>query len=174
MTDVIFDNSNTNVDTPWYIRIYTSKIEDMLNNDQLIQNVLPISPNDWIKGDGTISYPENNIMDFKRIKNTFQINGQIDVNSNLTDNSSPDISEIESPVSDVNIVKDRLKEIAMTGGVVQMSILTDNTLEVTNLFSGAITSLTVREMAHEQDGTWGSPDILEVQISFVKGVNMNV
>lgn len=173
MTDVIFDNSNTNVDTPRYIRIYTSKIEDMLNNDQLIQNVLPISPNDWIDSEGEISQPENNIMDFKRIKNTFQINGQIDVNSNLTDNSAPDISDIESPVSNVNIVKERLKEIATTGGVIQMSILVDGTSKLAEV-TGAITSLTVREESHEQDGTWGSPEVLEVQISFVKGVNMNV
>jgi hypothetical protein len=166
VTRVIVDNSN-NGDRPdpvspaYYIEIFSSKIEDSLDHES-VNYPYPIPPDDWVSG-GVPTDPERVILDLKQVTEAYQINGHIDIDSNR--NSGPNYTA--NPVSYVETAAERLKLIANTGGVVQLTFIRSSG---TTTVKGLITNLKITEDSQEQTET-GSPTVNDVQFTFLIGVN---
>lgn len=164
MTLVKITNSNTTTGTPYYIELWASKVED--NTDHEVINFpLPLSPADWIVG-GVITQPERIIFDLKQTTEAYQINSQITVDSNRDVNWNP------NPTADVWDVAENLKDIANSGGVVQLTFDRETSSQI---IEGVITNLKFSEDAEDQ-GPHGmlptrSPKVLLVQIAFLIGQN---
>ena len=161
MTVVRISNSNTSVATPRYIQIHTAKVEDVLDHE-VVHFPLPVAPANWLDGGGNITMPQRIIFDLKQIQLGYQINGVIDVDSNR------DSGWNVSTVSDVNVVKSYLKEIAMTGGVVNLYLV--YTGGSSSPIEGVITNLSFTEEPSDQN-VLDPPETLGVSMAFLVGQN---
>ena len=160
MTKVRISNSNTGVSTPYYIELWSSKIEDNTEHE-VINFPLPVAPADWISG-GVIAQPQRIIFDLKQTTESYQINAQITVDSSRTSTWDPD------PTATVWDVAEKLKDIANSGGVVNLYIISG----ASNIYSGIITNIKFTEDPEDQGPTTGDPpSVLAVQIAFLIGQN---
>jgi len=154
MTIVVLNNDY------YYVRVWTKDVKEILKNSVPTKYDNPI-----VSGGGAEdpTEPDKKIMDMKSFTWTYTIIGKIDIDSKWVNNTTSG-----SSLSDAKEVKDNLKKIAYTGGVVNLYY------EMTEV-TGIITDLQIAEISRDSSGPALNdyPTEYDVKIVFMKASNMN-
>ena len=165
MTRIILSNVNTGVAVSQlrYIEIFSVGIDRKQDNDTYGYSE-PIT--DWLDGSNLIIRPARYIFDFKNITKSFLITGLININS------PTNASFISVPVTYTETAEGYLYDIAETGGVVTLYIIRSTG---TTTYTGIINALSTKENPQNQNhvisSTIASPDVFEVQLTFLVASN---